>query len=362
MRNNSILYYLVSAICLISFHSAFAQKVEWDIDFNTLFDNREGDRTYTDPKTFLHTQLAPEVGISLMDGKHALMGGVVWTQPIGCEWEGYRLSPTLYYRYKSDNGWSFSFGMFPRTQLLEPMPNYIWNDSIYYTQRNIRGALIQYHGAKGYFEGVLDWRGMQTETQREAFNIIARGEWRPNDLWLAGGVVMMNHFAKQKNPPEGQCIVDNFMINPFVGVNLTSRTGLDSLVIKAGALTGITRHRAVGEWKAPTGGWFEGTVEKWRIGVKETFYYGGKLFPYYQESRWMLDQGEPFYQSKYFSRTQVYGYILRNSFMNLQASLDFNVAEKCFIFYQRLILRVYIDSTLFKKGAKDNNTKLRGIY
>ncbi|MCH5215688.1 MAG: hypothetical protein J1F10_02005 [Muribaculaceae bacterium] len=361
MRNRLGAYF-AWCVCVISSFTAVAQKVEWDIDFNTVFDNREGDRTYNDPKTFLHTQLSPEVGISLMDGTHAIMGGVVWTQPIGCEWTGHRISPTLYYRYKSGSGWAFSFGMFPKLQLLESMPNYIWNDSINYLQRNIRGALIQYSGVKGCFEGVLDWRGMQTDTQREAFNIIVRGEWRPNNLLLAGGLVMMNHYAKQKKPPMGQAIVDNFVINPYVGVNLKSKTLLDSLTIKVGALTGITRHRAEGEWKTPTGVWMEGVVEKKWFGLKETFYYGGRLFPYYDESAWMLHQGEPFYQSKYFSRTQLYGYILRNSFMNLQASLDFNVAQNCFIFYQRLILRIYIDSAIFKHGVWDKNKKLKGIY
>lgn len=364
MRNRITHIIALAIVCVLCtiFHSP-AQEFEWNVDFNTVFDNREGDRTYNDPKTFFHTQLAPEIGVSLMGGKHTLMGGAVWTQPIGCEWNGYRVSPTLYYQYKSDNGWRFSFGMFPRLQLFEPMPNYIWNDSIYYSQRNIRGALIQYRGAKGYFEGMLDWRGMQTDIQREAFNIIARGEWYPSRSWIVGGLVMMNHFAKQKNPPEGQSIVDNFMINPYIGINLREHTALDSLTIKIGALSGITRHRAFGNWKTPVGLWIDAAIEKKWFGAKETFYVGGKLFPYYQENRWLLDQGEPFYQSSYYSRTQVYANLLSNSFMNLQASLDFNVAKDNFNFYQRLILRVYIDDSLFKKGAKINKQKkLRSIY
>ena len=79
----------------------------WSVDFKTIFDNREGDAVYNEAQTFFMTQLAPEIGLSIDNGRHTVTGGVVWTQPIGCEWDGHKISPTLYYRYRHGGveGW-----------------------------------------------------------------------------------------------------------------------------------------------------------------------------------------------------------------------------------------------------------------
>lgn len=345
-------------LCLPAFlcaKSIVAQHVEWSVDFSTIFDNREGDNKITDTRTFFQTQLSPEVGLSLLDGQHRLMGGIVWTQPIGCEWEGHRLSPTLYYRYAGSRGWSFTMGMFPRTLMYKNMPDYIWNDSIYYAQRNIRGAMVTYAGDNGYFEAVVDWRAMQSDTRREAFNIITRGEYqRPTSGFLIGAVAMMNHFALTHPARPDDHIVDNFIVNPYVGIDISRSTGLDSLVFRLGALSSITRNRAESKWKVPVGAWLDVNLE-WRwFRWHNVTYIGGRLFPYYQEFGALLDLGEPYYQSKWYNRTSLQGTIIDNQYVNLRASLDFNIAPDNFTFYQRLILRVYIDSSFrnLKKGYK----------
>lgn len=333
-----------------------AQSLYWNVDMNALFDNREGDGHHAPAETYFQTQLAPEIGIDLIGTEHRIAGGAVWTQPIGCEWDGHRVSPTLYYRYVSPD-WRFSMGMFPRTQLRRMLPNYVWSDSEYYSQRNIRGALVQYEGRNGFFEGVVDWRGMQTETRREAFTIIVPGEWqRPGSMWLAGGLAMMNHLAKSKNPPDDQYVIDNFVANPYVGIDLGTRwSALDSCTLRVGALTSVARDRADDKWKTPAGVWTDVCVQ-WRgFGMKNTFYGGGRLYPLYSKLGSLLDQGEPYYASKYYNRTTVYATIMNNAFMNLRASLDFNLTDDNFNFYQRLVLRVYIDSSSVRhkgKGAK----------
>ncbi|MDE6832534.1 MAG: hypothetical protein K2J07_07370, partial [Muribaculaceae bacterium] len=55
--------------------------------------------------------------------------------------------------------------------------------------------------------------------------------------------------------------------------------------------------------------------------------------------------------TRFYNRTSVAGTIFSNQYVNLRASLDFNVASHNFTFYQRLILRVYIDSS-FRKLTK----------
>lgn len=357
MRRLLIATLLAVATSLI----ATAQRFEWDVDFNTVFDNREGDNKLTDTRTFFHTQLSPEIGVSLLDGEHRLMGGIVWTQPIGCEWYGHRLSPTLYYQYRGPKGWNLSLGMFPRALLLHPMPEYIWNDSTYYTQHNIRGAATTYQGRNGFFQAVVDWRAMQSETQREAFNIIINGEYqRRSSIFVAGGLAMMNHFALTKSATPDQHIVDNFIVNAYAGLDLSRLVSpLDSLTLRIGPLASITRNRADGVWKVPVGARLELLLQwKW-LQWHNITYAGGRLFPYYSDFHALLDQGEPYYSTRFYNRTSVAGTIFSNQYVNLRASLDFNVASHNFTFYQRLILRVYIDSS-FRKLTK--GYRISSIY
>lgn len=332
------------AVCHISGLIAQRPDLYWSIDMSAVFDNREGDTKYADAKTFFQTQLSPEFGLSLYDGRHLLAGGVVWTQPIGCEWEGHRLSPTLYYRYQN-KGLKFAMGMFGKDQLLAEMPNFIWNDSVNYAQRNIRGAMVGYKNEKGYFQAIVDWRGMQTKTQREAFNIIASGErYYSNGKFLWGGVAMMNHLALDKSEHIGQNVVDNFLYNPYVGVNVAKviATSLDSCSLRVGALGGLTRDRGDMKWKTPVGAWVDFDIMWKFLELKNTFYAGGKLFPYYGHYGVTLDQGEPYYAVSLYNRSSVSVWFLRRKFMSLKASIDFNIAPSHFNFYQRVILQFSI--------------------
>lgn len=340
------LYSIACAIVLM-LSPLCARGIEptWSVDFSSVFDNREGDNHFTATKTFFFTNLAPEVGLKFTESDR-IAGGVVWHQPIGCEWHGHRISPTLYYRHDgaaAGSPWSFSMGMFPRTQLREEMPGFLWSDSLAYSQRNIRGALVQYRGSRGFADFYVDWRGMQTREQREAFNLVFHGRWHPragNPLFI-GGYLMMNHFALQEDAPSDQHIVDNFVADPYVGVNLQGRTVLDSLIVRAGPLVTFERNRASGNnWKVPAGVWIEGAAQ-WRwLGVRETFYAGGRQMPSYIPFRYDLYQGDPFYQAKTYSRTDVYADIYRNRYVKLRASLDFHFADSKFTFYQRLMVEV----------------------
>ena len=122
----SLIKYLHAVALMAATLASYAVEPTWSIDFCSVFDNREGDNRYTDTKTFFFTSLAPELGLSFSETDR-IAGGVVWNQPIGCEWDGHRVSPTLYYRHDgsaADSPWSFSMGMFPRKQLREEMPGY----------------------------------------------------------------------------------------------------------------------------------------------------------------------------------------------------------------------------------------------
>ena len=341
MNHNKILTAVLFLLSALSGLYAQRPDLYWSVDMSAVFDNREGDTQHASAKTFFQTQLSPEIGISVYGDRHRIAAGVVWTQPIGCEWEGHRISPTVYYRYQS-KGLRFAMGMFGRDQLYAEMPNYIWNDSVKYSQRNIRGAMIGYRNEKGYLQAFIDWRGMQTEKQREAFNIIASGERLHADgKFLWGGLAMMNHLALDKSGNTDQYVIDNLLYNPYVGIDIdkiASSSHLDSCTLRVGILGDLTRDRGDRQWRTPFGLWADFDISWKFLELKNTFYAGGKLYPLYGKYNYILDQGEPYYAASLYNRTSASIIFLKRKFMTLKASLDFNIAPSHFNFYQRVLL------------------------
>lgn len=345
----AIIIFLISALNAYAFSDSIVAGLKpqfvWNLGFRSVFDNRECDDLYTPNRTYFVAQLAPEIGVKFYEGKHRVMGGVVWTQPIGCEWEGHRVLPTLYYMYKAPK-WEFGMGMLPRTSLVRPLPNYIESDSARYFQSNIRGAMVQHVSDKGYFEALIDWRGMQSDSRREAFCIIGEGEFAPKDRILrAGGLAMMNHLARSSAPGDDEHVIDNFIVNPYIGIELGKFTApVDSLSARVGVLEGLTRDRGVGNWINSVGLWADIAVRWKRLTLQNTLWLGNKpLFPLYSQYGDLLNDGEPYYASKFYNRTTLQFNIYSwKRFVSVDAALDFNFATNNFTFYQRLQVSVYI--------------------
>ncbi len=344
--------------------SAQSQGVTWSVDYNLIFDNREGDTYYSDARTNFISRLSPELGITFLNETHKVAGGVSWIQPVGNEWNDYKLCPTVYYHYNASE-WRMSFGMFPRSQFIEPLPTFLLSDSIAYHQPNVRGLLIQYVKPRGYAELSLDWRSLQSEKNREAFNVNFNGQWNPKGVLLIGGHAQVNHLAKRKNAPEGEGVNDDIMANPYLGLNLTGKTWLDSLVVKAGALVSMQRSRAVGGWQNRAGVLLDVVAEKKRISVEETLFAGKGVMPLYPMFGSLLNMGDPYFQSPFYSRTDVNFHFIRDCFVNLEASLVFHYTEKAFGFWQQLKLRVFMDDKLWKRRndkARSHADWLRNNY
>lgn len=352
-----ILFALLAVAC------CKAQEFSWSVDFQSVFDNREGDAA--NDKTFFFTRLAPEVGVKLPGGEHRISGGVVWNQPVGCGWEGHKLCPTLYYRLDKQQ-WKLNFGMFSRDYMMEAAPKFLWSDSAAYEQPNVRGVLLQYVKPRGYAEFMLDWRQLQTETQREAFNVMLNSRYMlsRNGVLQVGERLQYNHLAKQKNAPDDQSVNDDFMFNPWIGVDLSRSTALDSLNIRFGGVLSMQRSRIHADGWQNAAGVLAEVAADWRwLGLRETFYAGKNLMPLYPHYGAELNMGSPYYQAKTYSRTDVVAHIVRNSYVDLEAALNFHVTGDVFAMWQQLSLRVYIDQNLTgRHRSKTSERRIRNMY
>lgn len=349
------------ALLLTVILPASAQKLMWDVDFLGYFDNREYNSDLSSAKTLFGVRLSPEIGVEF-DNSHRLMAGASWVQPFGAEVEESKITPTIYYRY-SKRGFSMSFGMFPRTQLIDKLPSYMLYDSIAICRPNIAGALFQYQSKRGYVEAYIDWTQMQTNRRREAFIILADGRWTPN-MFMVGGYFSMNHLARSSEPAEGESVMDHISISPYVGVDLTSLTPkLDTLSLRLGYYAGIERHRGTGEKFMPNGPLVEFNMAWKYVGMDNIFYYGGNMYPFYGLCGAQLYQGDPFYRTdNWYNQTDVNVYFFRNSFVNFSAKLTFHILPNSFNFQQQLAVRFNLNESIWKDKDKKNKPYLEGIY
>ncbi len=351
---------LLCLLLLTSVAGASAQSLLWSAELVPYFDNREYTYKRMQSETLFATRLTPTVGIAF--GNHSIVAGVAWIQPIDSRIEHSKFKPTIYYRYDTPQ-FSMSMGMFPRTQLIEPLDDFMQTDSLAFFSPNIQGALFQHASSLGYIEALIDWRGIQTETVREAFMIVAQGRIRMTPYLFAGGAVVMNHLARAKNelPENATHVTDNFMVRPYIGLDFSHRTVLDSLTFRCGYLATLDRERGVTSWHISHAFVADLTLE-WRfLGLRDKFYYGSSSQPFYDKFGAMLYQGEAYYTAEWHNRIDLYGYIFRNSFINCFASVNFHFTPgntvSC---QQQLVVRAYINRS-FKERHK-NKDRIKNIF
>ncbi len=326
-----------------------AQEVEWSVDASVLLNNREGGDQYTPDQTIMFTRLAPEVGLSMIDGEHQLKGGIVWYQPMIDDLSGYKVLPTLYYRYNRPDGWHITTGLMPRSLMVKRMPRYMWSDSLAYCQPNLRGVMAQLIKPAGYAELAVDWRQMKTERHREAFTVMFNTDWHVAGPLRLNGHLQYNHLALSGRQVEGEHVNDDLLINPMLAIDLSRHHGLDSLRLDAGAVIAMERDRGDNKWINHAGLVATATA-RWRwIQLDETFYAGKNLMPLYPRLGSQLNLGDPYYRHSTYSRTDLIFHVVNNRFVDLTGSLSFHASSEKTGFWQQISCRFYIDNSIWKR-------------
>ena len=353
------------SIAVVATLSCVAQQFAWSADYSALFCNREGGDEQTPDQTFLLMRLSPEVGVRINHGgQHTLKGGVAWTQPMIASAEGGKVVPTLYYNYKGD-AWRVTMGMFPRTMLKGEYPRYVWSDSLNYFTPNVRGIAVQYVKPHAHAQLMLDWRQMQSTVRREAFVVIADGAWHSSGMLTLGGLVQYNHLAKRKNAPDSEGVNDDAIMSATIGLDLTRKTSLDSMLLSAGPVLSLQRARADGKWQSPAGAVVNAHLRYRWLEANQNFFFGKDLFPLYERFGSELNLGDPYYRYKFYSRTSLAAHVINNHFVDLNVALIANATNRCFGFWQQVSLRFLInDSNLkaIKQGKSHSLSKLHTIF
>ena len=351
---------LVILIIAVSTLALNAQELEWSVDMNAVFNNRESDIREAPSHTFLFTRITPQIGVSMDSTRHRIMGGVTWYQPMNDHMHGYKVLPALYYEYKNPNEEiDFKFGVIPN-ELNAYYPTYLRSDSINYVSPNIKGAMIKISKPHFFLESWLDWRQIMTKHRREAFSVAGNIGWRnskyandgDNNIFI-GSSLAYNHLARSGVRPDGEGVVDNIIVNPRIVY--THWWHKASISAEAGMLLSCDRDRVSdNKWLTQAG--FLGVVAgywKW-LSLSETIYAGKRQMPLYEKYGSLIYQGDQLYHNKFYSRTDVTATFFSTDYLNVQARLSFHATDKATAFWQHLAVRFYLDRCLWGKYKKNN--------
>jgi len=334
--------------------SASAQEFLWNAGLDWKFDNREYKSEVNWPQTLFGARLTPEVGIgwgqSKLPSPHGLMIGVDLMADFGAE--TFNTTPDLifYYRYDSPKFKAWA-GVFPRHKTIGGYSNAFFSDSTRFYDANLDGVLLQYIGRRGYLEFACDWNSMQSEQRREKFMLFSSGRLNMPVLYMGYNASMYHHAGTI----HAEGVVDNILLNPLAGVDLTRIAPLDSLTLQAGWLQAFQNDRDhVGKYVSPGGVQIEARVEKWQFGIFNTLYLGDGLMPYYHLYGNGLYSGEPFYRTEtgLYNRLELYWQPLRRRDLNLRVASIHHHDGKKWGWQQMISFRVNIDREMFSQKSK----------
>ena len=293
-----------------------AQEFMWNADFDFRFDNRE----YGDPSkmiapsgTLFGANLRPEAGLGWGYG-HSLMLGLNIPADMGSE--NFMGDPELlaYYAYDGKRFRS-ALGLLPRKRLKGRYSYAFFSDSYRFYTPSIEGMLIQYVKPDWFVELGCDWNGLRSQTRREMFTILFAGEARKSFSY-AGYTATLHHHAASDTAPG---VVDNGLASFYVGLDFSSLwRDVDLRFQGAWVQAYQNDRRYVGVPVMPGGYEIELAMRKKDIGLRNTFYHGDDLMPYWNSPYEDADgnpysdklyAGDPFYrvgESGFYNRLELY--------------------------------------------------------
>lgn len=349
---------LLTLVALLALaFNAGAQNFVWNADFDFRFDNRE----YGDPSkmaapsgTLFGANLCPEAGIEWGFGNKLMLGTTI---PADMGSENFMGTPELMAYYAWD-GLTFhsSLGLFPRKKLLGRYSYAFFSDSYRFYKPTIEGMLIQYVKPQWFVELACDWNGLRSPTRREMFTIIFAGEARKG-LSYAGYTATLHHHASSDTT---WGVVDNGLADFYVGLDFSSLwRGVELRVQGAIVQAYQNDRRNVGAAILPNGYELELYMTRKDVGLRNTFYKGDDLMPYWNapyedaEGNPYADNlyfGDPFYrvgEKGFYNRTELFWEPKLKDGVSLRFSSVHHYDGAHWGWQQVVMLKVNIGSDMF---------------
>ncbi len=290
-------------------------------DFVTLFDNKEySSMSYDNSWTLFSARLSPKVGVAWAE-HNELMFAVDMVQDFGSGAEFLSdVNAQLYYAFRAPRVKVLA-GLFPRAEMRGLRSSLFFDRDYRYYHNTIGGLLARYEASQregSYVEFAFDYTGMRDFDTREAFMIMSSGRDSIRGFGY-GYDLMVGHYAKDSNPTTDDGVVDNILVVPHVGYDV-SVGGFD-IALQLSYVQSLQRDRHFeNRWLAPMGGELLVAVSRWGVTLSNRLYVGKNLLPHYDRYGSDLYHSSPFYRTTegvYNAITVSYG----NSFFDDTLSL-----------------------------------------
>ena len=277
---------LTLLVALLSLTMAQAQQ-DWKLlvggDLDVYFDNREySDSPIGKSQTLFSSRLTPKVGIQWNE-KNSLVAAVdIWSNFGDNTTLFDKARAQVYYRFNSDKVSAYA-GIFSREEMLGDYSEVFLSDSVRFYENRVQGFMGQYHGDRGFVELSLDWCGMYSKASREKFRILSAGRYYfdNNQRFYGGYALELFHYAGSEYISHN--VVDNVIVNPFVGARFNAFFDFD---VRLHYIHTLQRDRAnEDKFRTPKGGMLQARISKWGVYLDEQLYVGENLQPYYNSYR-----------------------------------------------------------------------------
>ena len=160
---------------------------------------------------------------------------------------------------------------------------------------------MKVHRPKGYVEVGCDWLGQKGQVRKEKFMIFSAGKADVSHSFHVGYAAYMYHFAGSR---KARGVVDNILLNPYVGFDLARQMNLQKFGLRLGWLQALQHDREnVGHYVFPGGAELDIDIRNWNVGINNRMFYGTDMMPYYNSTDTGGDKygnrlyfGDPFYR------------------------------------------------------------------
>ena len=269
---------IILIVALLLSLSALAQseRLYLDTDFDFDFDNTEYSGSGLGAsETLFGVSLAPVLRYEWNE-KHSLGAGVNMQKMFGSVRFLDDIDLVAYYQFHSEKYGAVA-GLFRREKMIGHYSEAFFSSAWLADNRLVQGLALQYHDKVGFAELVADWNGLYSLETREQFRILFSGEGRFAKIMYAGASAAMQHYANRADFQHN--VVDNFTINPYIGVDFNAFFDFD---IRLGYLQSLQRDRLGGGiWHAPMGGELFFRMSRWGVFISNNIYVGKNLQPLY---------------------------------------------------------------------------------
>lgn len=284
-----------TALLLMTGPGAFAQKFDWNVNFQYIFDNSEFDycnNVFGHSETINLVRLTPQAGVRLGNDStviHKIRAGVQLRYDMGCQtYRNLVESVPIYYSFTARmrrGEFGAAAGVFPRSSQSEGE----YSPTIYenkYLLRNdsFQGVLFKWRSQRLFAELGCDWMGMYGDEnhpdRRERFQIMSAGNWRFAGPFHLGWSGSFYHCACS---PQYDNVMENHQIIPYL--SWEPQCWFQEASVSLGGVFTYQRDRGAGKGhQCPMGLISKQQISKWNVGIQNTFYWGDDLMPLYEGS------------------------------------------------------------------------------